>query len=137
MPKLAITIQQQASGEKNAETFSPFLSPLLSVEHPTSEGLSPLEFAQFESEVICQIFPNRTRIPSEQATKEVLQNALSQDYGIFHFTGHGTYNFQDPALSYLALADADKLTLTEIYKQFNLTNQINLKSYRVCQPCSL
>ena len=133
--QIGINIQQQASGEKNTETFSPTLSPLLSVEHPTSKEsskeLPPLEFAQFESEVICQIFPNCTRIPSEQATKEAVQNALPQGYGIFHFTGHGTYNFHDPALSYLALADADKLTLMEIYKQFNLTNQVNLKSYRV------
>jgi len=125
--QFGINIRQQASREKNTETFF----PLLSVEHPTSQGLPPLEFAEFESEVICQIFPNCTRISSEQSTKEALQNALPQGYGVFHFTGHGTHNFHDPALSYLALADADKLTLTEIYQQFNLTNQVDLKSYRV------
>ncbi|BAY49356.1 protein prenyltransferase, alpha subunit [Scytonema sp. HK-05] len=121
-----------SEAKRNEASHPRITSPsLLSVEHPTSDGLPLLEFAQVESEAICQIFPNHKRIRSEQVTLEALQSALPQKYSIFHFSGHGTYNFHNPALSYLALAGEDKLTLADIYKQFNLTNQVNLKRYRL------
>ncbi|MFB2980183.1 hypothetical protein [Microseira sp. BLCC-F43] len=55
---------------------------LLSVEHPTSKGFSQLEFAQIESELICQLFPNPNRISSEHATKAAVETALSQKRSI-------------------------------------------------------
>ncbi|GET41474.1 protein prenyltransferase, alpha subunit [Microseira wollei NIES-4236] len=97
---------------------------LLSFEHPTSKGFSQLEFSQLESEVICQLFPNPNRISSQHATKAAVETALCQKHSIFHFTGHGTYNFHNPVLSYLALADEDKLTLADICK-------IDLSNYRL------
>ncbi|MDZ7956912.1 MAG: tetratricopeptide repeat protein [Aulosira sp. DedQUE10] len=87
---------------------------LLSIEHPNSAGYPGLEFAQVESEAICRIFPHNTRKRSEEATKDAVINALPQGFGILHFTGHGEYNFHNPALSHLALADQDKLTLVDI-----------------------
>ncbi|MBD2353895.1 CHAT domain-containing protein [Tolypothrix sp. FACHB-123] len=86
---------------------------LLSIEHPENP-YPTLEFAQVESEAICRIFPHNTRKRSEEATKAAVINALPQGYGILHFTGHGEYNFHNPALSHLALADEDKLKLTDI-----------------------
>ena len=97
---------------------------LLSIEHPNSEGYPPLEFAQIESEAISQMFPNPTRKRSEKATKAAIINALPQHYSILHFTGHGEYNFQNPALSHLALAGEDKLTLADI-------RNLNLQSYQL------
>ncbi|ABA23114.1 Protein prenyltransferase, alpha subunit [Trichormus variabilis ATCC 29413] len=88
---------------------------LLSIEHPNSTGYPSLDFAEIESEAISQMFANPTRLHSEQATQKALINALPQSYNIFHFTGHGVYNFQNPALSFLALADEDKLTLADIH----------------------
>ncbi|MBN3869893.1 tetratricopeptide repeat protein [Nostoc sp. JL33] len=92
---------------------------LLSIEHPNSKGYPHLEFAQIESEAISRMFPNHSRKRSEKATKAAIINALPQDYSILHFTGHGEYNFQNPALSHLALAGEDKLTLADI-RNFNL-----------------
>ncbi|WP_375472714.1 CHAT domain-containing protein, partial [uncultured Nostoc sp.] len=97
---------------------------LLSIEHPNSKGYPRLEFAQIESEAISRMFPNHTRKRSEKATKTAIINALPQDYGILHFTGHGEYNFQNPALSHLALAGEDKLTLADI-------RNLNLQSYQL------
>ncbi|BAY22721.1 protein prenyltransferase, alpha subunit [Calothrix sp. NIES-2100] len=97
---------------------------LLSIEHPNSAGYPGLEFAQVESEAICRIFPNHTRKRSEEATKDAVINALPQGFGILHFTGHGEYNFHNPALSHLALADEDKLTLTDI-------RDYDLRSYQL------
>ncbi|WP_313888472.1 CHAT domain-containing protein [Nostoc spongiaeforme] len=68
-----------------------------------------------ESEAISRMFPNPTHLHSKQATQKALINALPQGYNIFHFTGHGVYNFQNPALSFLALAGEEKLTLADIH----------------------
>ncbi|RCJ37938.1 prenyltransferase [Nostoc minutum NIES-26] len=100
------------------------LQNLLSIEHPNSTGYPSLEFAQIESEAISRLFPNPTRKHSEQATKEALITALPQGYSFFHFTGHGAYNFQNPALSHLALAGEEKLTLADIHG-------FNLQSYQL------
>ncbi|MFN6569778.1 tetratricopeptide repeat protein [Dendronalium sp. ChiSLP03b] len=97
---------------------------LLSIEHPNSTGYPSLEFAQVESEAISRMFPNPTRKHSEQATKAALITALPQNYSVFHFTGHGAYNFQNPALSHLALAGEEKLTLADIHG-------FNLQSYQL------
>jgi CHAT domain-containing protein len=146
--KIGITFQQQASGEQDTatqgrgdagninETLSasprlPFsassslsASSLLSIEHPNSTGYPSLEFAQVESEAISRMFPNPTRKRSDEATHEALITALPQGYSIFHFTGHGAYNFQNPALSYLALAGEEKLTLADIH-------DFDLRSYKL------
>ncbi len=97
---------------------------LLSIEHPNTKGYPPLEFAQIESEAISRMFPNPTRKRSEKVTKAELISALPQNYNIFHFTGHGEYNFQNPTLSHLALAGEDKLTLADI-------RNLNLQSYQL------
>jgi tetratricopeptide (TPR) repeat protein len=97
---------------------------LLSVEHPNSKGYPSLEFAQIESEAISRMFFKPTRLSSKQATKEALITALPEKHSIFHFTGHGEYNFHNPALSDLALAGEDKLTLADIY-------DFDLRSYRL------
>jgi CHAT domain-containing protein/Tfp pilus assembly protein PilF len=97
---------------------------LLSVEHPNSKGYPSLEFAQIESSAINRMFFKPTRLSSKQATKEALITALPEKYSIFHFTGHGEYNFHNPALSHLALAGEDKLTLTDICN-------FDLRSYKL------
>ncbi|MBW4446716.1 MAG: CHAT domain-containing protein [Spirirestis rafaelensis WJT71-NPBG6] len=97
---------------------------LLSIEHPNSKGYPSLEFAQIESEAINRMFAKPTRLLSKQATKEALITALPEKYSIFHFTGHGEYNFDNPALSHLALAGEDKLTLADI-------RNFDLRSYKL------
>ncbi|MBD2336932.1 tetratricopeptide repeat protein [Calothrix sp. FACHB-156] len=104
---------------------------LLSIEHPNSAGYPGLEFAQVESEAICRIFPHNTRQRSEEATQDAVINALPQGYSILHFTGHGEYNFHNPALSHLALANEDKLTLTDI-RDFDLRSY-QLVSLAACE----
>jgi CHAT domain-containing protein len=93
---------------------------LLSVEDPDET----LNLAKFESEVISQMFDNGKRLQSKHASKKQVEEALSAEYSIFHFTGHGIHNFRNPEKSELALADGQKLTLEEISKK-------NLKSYNL------
>ncbi|MDF5711843.1 MAG: tetratricopeptide repeat protein [Nostoc sp. S4] len=104
------------------------LQKLLSIEHPNSKDKDKkyheLPFAQIESEAISQLFPNPTRKRSEEVTQKKLINALSQNHSIFHFTGHGEYNFQNPGLSHLELTGEDKLTLVDI-------DNLNLQSYQL------
>ena len=97
---------------------------LLSVEHPPSNGLELLEFAEVESEAITRMFPNCTRIRSQQATQNAVESALANNHSIFHFTGHAGYNFHNPALSELKLTAEDKITLENICK-------LDLSSYQL------
>ena len=97
---------------------------LLSVEHPESAGYPTLKFAKLESEVVSQMFNNLQRIQGSEATKTIVENALFNNYNIFHFTGRVTNNLAEPKKSELALAGENKLTLDEICQQ-------NLASYNL------
>ncbi|QHG20061.1 tetratricopeptide repeat protein [Nostoc sp. ATCC 53789] len=107
---------------------------LLSVEHPESAGYPPLKFAKLESEVVSQMFNNIQRIQGAEATKNIVENALFDNYNIFHFTGHVTNNLAEPKKSELALACEEKLTLDEIY-QHNLSTY-NLITLSACENLS-
>ncbi|KAB8332327.1 tetratricopeptide repeat protein [Scytonema tolypothrichoides VB-61278] len=102
---------QQISSTSNEESHQ-----LLSVEHPDSAGFDILPHAEIESAAINQLFnhPNNKRISGKQATKIAVQDALADKYNIFHFTGHGSYDFEHPKQSALALCGEDKLTVEEI-----------------------
>ncbi|MBE9007730.1 tetratricopeptide repeat protein [Fortiea sp. LEGE XX443] len=104
---------------------------LLSVESPTGANYSPPKFAKLESEVISQMFDYPQRIQEEEATKNIVEAALADNYNIFHFTGHATNNCIEPTKSELALAGEDKLTLTEICQK-NLTSY-NLVILSACK----
>ena len=132
--KIAFTITYLPSAQIGINLQERQLNPtnhLLSVEHPTNQGFASLQFAQVESEAISQMFDEPKRIQSEHATKNQVEDALSSEYSIFHFTGHGTHNFSNPKKSELALADEDKLTLEEI-TQKNLSNY-NLVTLSACE----
>ncbi|MEA5604261.1 CHAT domain-containing protein [Nostoc sp. UHCC 0252] len=107
---------------------------LLSVEHPESAGYPTLKFAKLESEVVSQMFNNIQRIQGLEATKNIVWNALFDNYNIFHFTGHVINNLAEPKKSELVLSGEDKLTLDEICQQ-NLSNY-NLISLSACENFS-
>ena len=109
--QIGINLQQRQPNPSNH---------LLSVEDPDET----LNLAKFESEVISQMFDNGKRLQSKHASKKQVEEALSAEYSIFHFTGHGIHNFRNPEKSELALADGEKLTLEEISKK-------NLKIYNL------
>ncbi|HYX12916.1 MAG TPA: tetratricopeptide repeat protein [Nostoc sp.] len=97
---------------------------LLSVEHPENTDSSTPKFAKLESEVVSQMFNNIQRIQGSEATKDTVENALFDNYNIFHFTGNVINNLAEPKKSELALAGENKLTLDEICQQ-------NLASYNL------
>jgi CHAT domain-containing protein len=78
---------------------------ILSIENPHSvitdkngqqKRLAPLPAAEIESEIICRMFDNSTRLKEDAATLEEVERLLQQPHNIFHFTGHGSYNFDHP-----------------------------------------
>lgn len=107
---------------------------LLSIEHPESTSYPTLKFAKLESEIVSQMFNNIQRIQGAEATKSIVENALSDNYNILHFTGHVTNNLAEPKKSELALAGEDKLTLDEICQQ-NL-DSYNLITLSACENLS-
>ena len=120
LPSAKIALNQSKLPKWN-HTYNDSTVKFLSVEYPSSSGLDLLEFAEVESEVITRMFPNCRRIPSEEATQNAVESALPNNYNIFHFTGHGEYNFHNPASSDLKLAEKDKITLENICK-FDLSS---------------
>ncbi|MBD2356409.1 tetratricopeptide repeat protein [Tolypothrix sp. FACHB-123] len=114
-----LTIKAANIGDKNTQLF-------LSVENPHSADYPQLKFAKLQAEIISQMFPNPYRIQGGQATKTIVQNALEDEYNIFHFTGAIVNNLSEPKKSELALSDTDKLTFAEICQQslvsYNLVN---------------
>ncbi|MFS8119109.1 MAG: CHAT domain-containing protein, partial [Microcoleus sp.] len=95
---------------------SPSMSLLL-VESP-----DPLLFAEIEAPAIANFYLNCNTIPSSQATKNNLKEALQQPSDIFHFTGHAYHNTKQPSQSALILKNKQPLTSEEIAK-------FDLKSY--------
>ncbi|MEA5574081.1 CHAT domain-containing protein [Calothrix sp. UHCC 0171] len=108
---------------------------LLSVEAPDSTDIiedkkfEELRHAEMESATISQMFANSYRLAGSDATKENVEKALTSGYKFFHFTGHGTYNFQNPKRSVLALSQTDRLTLEDILQlPFNNYQMVSLSA---------
>ncbi|MGJ5633095.1 CHAT domain-containing protein, partial [Nostoc sp. CALU 1950] len=125
LPSAQIGITLQKLKQTNLRAIGEL--PLLSVEHPDSEGFSILPHAEIESAAITQLFQNPApkRIAGEAATNTTVKAALKDSYSIFNFTGHSTYNFDNPKKSALALSGKEFLTLEEIF------NIENLKGYQL------
>jgi len=106
---------------------------LLSIEAPASKGFAELPLAELESAAIVQLFPTATRLneTQEKPTLDNLKAKLEQPHSTFHFTGHGVYDFNNPALSYLALTGIDKLTVNDIIS-YDLSSY-NLVSLSACE----
>ena len=106
------------------------VNDILSIENPNSiiidengqrKKLLPLPAAEIESEIICRMFANPTRRGENAATLDEVTRLLPQPHHIFHFTGHGSYDFDNPQQSTLYLSDTHRLTVKEII-QLNLSN---------------
>ncbi|MCC3427648.1 MAG: CHAT domain-containing protein [Microcoleus sp. PH2017_01_SCD_O_A] len=106
------------------------VNSILSIENPNSiiidengkrKELLPLPAAEIESEIICRMFANSTRRGENAATLDEVTKLLPQPHNIFHFTGHGSYDFDNPQQSTLYLSDTHRLTVKEII-QLNLSN---------------
>ena len=106
------------------------VNDILSIENPDSiiidengqrKKLLPLPAAEIESEIICRMFANPTRRGEDKATLDEVTRLLPQPHHIFHFTGHGSYDFDNPQQSTLYLSDTHRLTVKEII-QLNLSN---------------
>ena len=67
--------------------------------------------AQLESALLCELFPNHTRLAQTQATADAFVNALNdRRHTLIHFTGHAGYNARHPEDSALILSDNQFLT---------------------------
>ena len=115
---------------------------LLSIENPdssitledgTKQNLPKLTAAEAESELICRIYGESTRRAKAETTLAEVTAQLTastpQPHTIFHFTGHGYYDFFSPINSALALSGSDRLTLKAIGK-------LDLSSYQLACLCA-
>ncbi|MEG4276589.1 CHAT domain-containing protein [Microcoleus sp. MON1_C1] len=110
---------------------------ILSIENPHSVSIdkngqektfAPLPAAEIESEIICRMFDKSTRLGEDAATLDEVERLLQQPHDVFHFTGHGSYNFDNPLESTLYLSGNHRLTVREIIKH-------DLSNYQlICLP---
>ena len=124
--QIGLSLAELSSKQQNID--SP--TKLLSVEHPNStdfanKSFDKLPYAEMESATISRMFANPLRLAEKAITKETLKVALtSSGHNLFHFTGHGTYNFHNPKESALALSGKHRLTLEDIL-------QLSLRNYKM------
>jgi CHAT domain-containing protein/tetratricopeptide (TPR) repeat protein len=88
---------------------------LLNVENPQND----LRYATVESAAIRLLYPNSNNpIKGQQATRTEVMTTLQNDeqLGIFHFTGHGEHDIDQPLESALLLTGKDELTLRDIFQ---------------------
>ncbi|MEP6488748.1 CHAT domain-containing protein [Microcoleus vaginatus GB2-A3] len=110
---------------------------ILSIENPHSvitdkngqqKRFAPLPAAEIESEIICRMFNKSTRLGEDAATLDEVETLWQKPHDIFHFTGHGSYNFDNPLESTLYLSNTHRLTVREIIKH-------DLSNYKlICLP---
>jgi CHAT domain-containing protein len=133
--KIGLSLRDRTNYQENNQPENTDTSKqLLSVEAPDSMDIiedkkfEELRHAEMESATISQMFANShpkfcgrkpspqtsLRLAGSDATKENVEKALTSGYNFFHFTGHGTYDFQNPKRSVLALSKTDRLTLEDI-----------------------
>ncbi len=62
------------------------------------------------------MFDKSTPLKENAATLDAVKTLLPQSHNIFHFTGHGSYNFDIPLESTLYLSNTHRLTVREIIK---------------------
>ena len=143
---VGINLQHRFSGiSRLSPSLDPPKSPLrrgtlnagdlgiLSIENPHSviidkngqeQEMDSLPAAHIESQIICRMFDKSTPLKKKAATIDAVKTLLPQSHNIFHFTGHGSYNFDRPLESNLYLSNTDRLTVKEII-------QLDLRKYEL------
>ncbi|WP_414588282.1 CHAT domain-containing protein, partial [Scytonema sp. PCC 10023] len=93
----------------------PFNQPL--GDNPTNivnVGNSELPFDNIESVALASLYPGCRQLQIPPVKQKALIDALRENTGLFHFTGHGDHIPEQPRESFLMLAEPDKLTLGDI-----------------------
>ncbi len=99
---------------------------LLMVKDPSGT----MVYSATESDLIINKYPQTHQLLNQQsADKNRVIVALQQGRDIFHFTGHGIHNFDNPEDSGLQLTQKELLTLTDIFElDFHRYNLICLSA---------
>ncbi len=112
------TITYLPSAQIGIELQQPRANPgqwLLNVENPQND----LRHACVESAAVGLLYPNsHPPIKGQQATRTQVMTFLqtNEQLGVFHFTGHGQHDINQPLESSLLLAGEDELTLRDIFQ---------------------
>jgi CHAT domain-containing protein len=112
------TIAYLPSAQIGLDLQKPRVNPgqrLLNVENPQKD----LRYATVESAAISLVYPDSTiPIKGEKATRMQVMTTIQTDeqLGVFHFTGHGQHDINQPLESSLLLAGEDELTLRDIFQ---------------------
>ncbi|KAB8321224.1 CHAT domain-containing protein, partial [Tolypothrix campylonemoides VB511288] len=90
-------------------------------------GNSELPFANIESVALASLYPGCRQLQIPPVKQKALIDALRENTGLFHFTGHGDHIPEQPRESFLMLAEPDKLTLGDIVDD----DELDLSQYQL------
>lgn len=93
----------------------------LSVENIEAIDNQEIKSADFAAAIVSKMFNDAQYIQGLQATKYNIENILSTDYNIFHFTGYALNNLNEVEKSALILANEEQMSLLAI-SQLNFSN---------------
>jgi tetratricopeptide (TPR) repeat protein len=88
----------------------------LVVDEPRPVSAAPLPNTKQEVEAVLAFLPGSQRFSHEQATRAVVLDAIAE-HPILYFACHGSTNPVEPLLSFLLLANDERLTLHDILEQ--------------------
>ncbi|WP_204105030.1 MULTISPECIES: tetratricopeptide repeat protein [Spirulina sp. CCY15215] len=103
-------LQKNLSNNNQDRENIPVSSSLLNIEQANE-----LPFAFLEAETLNLFFPNNKTYRGEQVTHANIIEAIANNQGIFHFTGHAYHNINNPLQSALVLANEQEFTLEDIF----------------------
>jgi CHAT domain-containing protein len=119
LPSIQIGLELQTNIQSNWQQ-----QKFLSIENLEPANNGQITSADFAALVVRKMFDHAEHIQGSQATKDNLENALTADYNILHFTGHAINNLSDVQKSAFVLVNEEELKLSEI-------SQLNLRNYNL------
>lgn len=107
----AISQRRQAQPARHSKT-------LCAVINPTGD----LSFTPLEGEAIAALFAadKQQLLTEAQATADAFQDAIPS-HAYIHYSGHGSYNWQNPMQSGLYMANGSRLTLSDTIAKLDLS----------------
>ena len=94
-----------------------------------------LPAASEEAQALKDIFPGSKVFLTADATTDRLKGIQAPSVAYLHFATHGILNSGDPRMSYLAMAQGNKLSVTDIvgYRLDGPSSDLNLVTLSACQ----
>ena len=109
LPSASLAIELRGKAPARATGLTVVAGPAF------NSAWAPLPMTEFEGQAIARLAPGARQLGGTAATRAALLKPPSLDARILHLATHARAESEHPALSRIALAGGDELTLADIY----------------------